>query len=1113
MKLTRLPTSSLVLLSAFFAVIIIPQTSADEFMNIDFDFNLSFDEEMLGDDLFFPDEGFYPSSISSPMNYTTLDNESDSLEWIEVSSQTPSKVELVSNLEAHNFANISSEFFISPITGEKFEIIKDPIDESAIYGDQKGTIYANKEEILNYEIQRLSIDPNILKLDEKLRKIVESDNKNDTIPVVIAFVEQPAHNVSIEVQAAYEPKFEEITAPARAVYERIEPMMIAAGEDSDVIATEEELLTEEEIDLLNETRARLDQETMQMRREIFERSAPLADEIQAPVIRNIEAQDGEIRYSGKIYNSIAASVPIGYLEELSQDPSIAAIWYDELFNASLDVSASAIYANSWWSAGYSGGTWDAAVVDTGVDGSHPDLSVELARTFHTSGSTDPAYNDDPDTTDDLQGHGTHCAGIVASTNSTYKGIGYGVDVLINAKAGWLTNSGGGSMRLSDRLEAVDWALDNPTDDADVISFSFGAIPGSNGDTASCHHMDAVVFSLNTPIAVSAGNSGPAGTTVTDPGSAYNVITVGNVNDKNTVTRSDDVILSSSSRGPTGDGRLKPDVAAPGTLIMSSNYHWETGADFVEKTGTSMAAPHVAGSILLILDYAASQWDSKAVKALLANTAGDLGTSGPDNTYGYGYVDLDHAYFHRGDVHTGSLAATPEGAVEKFYKGPAVSGDTATLVWNRHVVYNGASFPTQFLSLSDLDLYLYDESNGLGISSSTSSLNNAAQVRSDSSYSSAIIKIEPVGSYPSGITSESYALAAEETFSQVNPPTLIASLSVPGAIPSGGTFTASTTVTNTGDIKAHGVSASLNLPTGFSIASGSNPSSLGIVDPGSGNSETATWTIQAPMVSSNQSYTISTSVSSSSYGESYTAANSKQIIVGPPAISPDGVGVFDPTYGIWFLDYDKNGIADKAFYYGATTHKPISGDWDGDGKDTVGVFDPATSLWFLDNNNDGIADQFIYYGASFHIPVTGDWDGDGTDTVGVFDPTYGIWFLDHDNDGITDTAFYYGAPTHKPVVGDWDGDGTDTVGVFDPSTSLWFLDNNNDGVADQFVYYGASTHIPISGDWDGDGTDTVGVFDPSTSLWFLDNDNDGVADEYVYYGASFHVPVRGNWYNV
>ncbi len=233
----------------------------------------------------------------------------------------------------------------------------------------------------------------------------------------------------------------------------------------------------------------------------------------------------------------------------------------------------------------------------------------------------------------------------------------------------------------------------------------------------------------------------------------------------------------------------------------------------------------------------------------------------------------------------------------------------------------------------------------------------------------------------------------------------------------------------------------------------------------------------------------------------------------PEYGKDTVGVFDPTNGLWFLDYDNNGVADKAFYYGAPTHKPVTGDWNGDGKDTVGVFDPATSLWFLDNNNDGIADQYVYFGASTHIPVTGDWNGDGRDTVGVFDPTYGIWFLDYDNNGVADKALYYGAPTHKPVTGDWNGDGKDTVGVFDPTYGIWFLDYDNNGVADKAFYYGAPTHKPVTGDWNQNGKDTVGVFDPATSLWFLDYDNNGAADEYVYYGASSHVPVTGNWLQV
>jgi hypothetical protein len=179
---------------------------------------------------------------------------------------------------------------------------------------------------------------------------------------------------------------------------------------------------------------------------------------------------------------------------------------------------------------------------------------------------------------------------------------------------------------------------------------------------------------------------------------------------------------------------------------------------------------------------------------------------------------------------------------------------------------------------------------------------------------------------------------------------------------------------------------------------------------------------------------------------------------------DAVGVFDPNSGLWFLDFDSDGAADKALYYGATTHKPVTGDWNGDGKDTIGVFDPASGLWFLDDDNDGAADKFVYFGANTHKPVTGDWNGDGKDTIGVFDPASGQWFLDDDNDGIADEFVYFGASTHIPVTGDWNGDGKDTVGVFDPASGLWFLDYDIDGVADKFVYYGASTHMPVTGDW-------------------------------------------------
>jgi hypothetical protein len=501
-------------------------------------------------------------------------------------------------------------------------------------------------------------------------------------------------------------------------------------------------------------------------------------------------------------------------------------------------------------------------------------------------------------------------------------------------------------------------------------------------------MDAVAFDLLTPVVVSAGNRGPSAKTVGEPGSAYNVIAVGNVDDKGTVSRSDDTIASSSSRGPTGDGRTKPDISAPGTGIMSCNNKWETQSNFVAKSGTSMAAPHIAGSVLLILDYVGSKWDPRAIKALLLNTAEDKGGTGPDNNYGYGYVDLKHAFSHRGDVKTGSLADKPEGKVEKFYKGPAKKGDRATLVWSRHVTYNGSSFPTSYLKLSDLDLYMYDESNGASLADSTSRINNVEQVKSGSSYPSVVIKIEPFGSYPTGISSESYGLSTEESFSEVSPPTLSAGVSAPTSVASGDTFTASTTVTNTGSIKGHMVSATLNLPSGFTIQSGSNPQSLGSIDPGSGNSKTAIWTVRAPMVGSNTDYTLATSVSSSSYKDSYSASASKSVTVSPDSTMMDAAGVFRPSTGGWEFNYDNAGAAEYSFVWGASTDIPVAGDWDGDGDDEAEVFRPSTGGWEFNYDNAGGAEYSFVWGARNDIPVAGDWDGDGVDEAGFFRPSIG-----------------------------------------------------------------------------------------------------------------------------
>ena len=616
---------------------------------------------------------------------------------------------IASSTATSNTPTISEgEVFITS-SNQEYLINKSVENEVITYFDSSGNSYT-LEEILQKEF-----DPNInYKIDEYLQEVLKTQTGEEIIPVVVVLKDQPSNEVSSKVKEEYSTQFEEITKPAKQIYSRIKPLIGSedelVGKDvTEMMAFEQSLLTEQEKVLLKDTGEKLESKVREMRMEIFTQTAPLLDETQTHVVEKINAKGGNVKYKGKLFNVIAADISASAIEDLSKENEIYMIYYDDLLTSNLDVSTYSMDADTFWTAGITGAVWDAAIVDCGIDGSHPDLTVDYSGVFHATGVSNPLYNDNPASTDDFQGHGTHVAGIVASTHPTYQGVAYGIDALINAKAGWKTTSGSAAMYYSDAMAAIDWSLNGAGQDADVISYSYGG-GTTNGDSAFEHYMDAIAYYLNTPVVVSAGNSGPTSGTVGAPSCAFNVIGVGAIDDKNTISRADDFIASYSSRGPTLDGRIKPDISAPGSNIMSANNDWENflAPHFVSKSGTSMAAPHITGSVLLILDYKDTQWSSEAVKALLLNTAEDRGTTGPDYDYGFGYVDLWHTYFHRDDVFTGTIDDQPEGQVEKYFKGPIYTNDLATLVWNRHVDYIGSAYPTSYLPVSDLDLYLFNE---------------------------------------------------------------------------------------------------------------------------------------------------------------------------------------------------------------------------------------------------------------------------------------------------------------------------------------------------------------------------------------------------------------------
>jgi serine protease AprX len=134
------------------------------------------------------------------------------------------------------------------------------------------------------------------------------------------------------------------------------------------------------------------------------------------------------------------------------------------------------------------------------------------------------------------------------------------------------------------------------------------------------------------VCVAAGNEGPASYTIPSPGASPDAITVGTMRD---LGKGGFALWTTSGRGPTADGRVKPDVVAPGYRIVAARA--ETAEDTVAQSGSSMAAPFVAGVCALMLQ-AYPELTPEEVKEILRRTAVDFGPRGPDTDYGAGRLD-------------------------------------------------------------------------------------------------------------------------------------------------------------------------------------------------------------------------------------------------------------------------------------------------------------------------------------------------------------------------------------------------------------------------------------------------------------------------------------------
>lgn len=311
------------------------------------------------------------------------------------------------------------------------------------------------------------------------------------------------------------------------------------------------------------------------------------------------------RYSN--VNAFSGSVTEEGLEKLLNDPDVEYISMDYPVNAALSSSVPHIDADHVWaiqvdSVNITGAGQTICVIDTGINYSHPDFggygSFPNAKVIQgycycddntvgdNIGCCPNGQEQDTSPLDD-EGHGSHCAGIAASEDSTYKGVAPRANI-VAIKA--LDSSGSGW--LSDITAGIDWCVNNASSlNISVISMSLSAaLYDNNGfgcDDFSPSMAQAIDNAVDADILVSvaAGNYFSTYPGIGLPACIKNATSVGG-------TKNDDTLVSNYQRGFTLD------LMAPGNSITATDYD----GTHTSLSGTSMSTPHVAGAAALLQQY-------------------------------------------------------------------------------------------------------------------------------------------------------------------------------------------------------------------------------------------------------------------------------------------------------------------------------------------------------------------------------------------------------------------------------------------------------------------------------------------------------------------------------
>lgn len=358
-----------------------------------------------------------------------------------------------------------------------------------------------------------------------------------------------------------------------------------------------------------------------------------------------------------IVHGFAARLTAGQARALARMPDVLRVEQDAAVHASdintnRDFEVDRVHAAvSLGGLGVTGRGIGICIVDTGILAEHEQF-VDDAGTGKVVGFVD-FVNRQTAPYDD-QGHGTHVAGIAAGDGTGIPAaeaalfVGVAPDALLYAAK---VLDSGGSGRMSNVIRGIEWCANEPG--VQVINLSLGTDGSSDGNDSVSLAVNNAVDTGGKVVVVAAGNSGATQQTIGTPGAAARAVTVGSVAEwSSSLDRVDwwssgPYLNAFSSRGPTADGRTKPDLAAPGHTVASAYINPYAPFGFFPCTidcytvlsGTSMATPFAAGVAALMLEAGGGTLSPEDVRQAMFASAHPRGAvEGKDSDWGFGMID-------------------------------------------------------------------------------------------------------------------------------------------------------------------------------------------------------------------------------------------------------------------------------------------------------------------------------------------------------------------------------------------------------------------------------------------------------------------------------------------